>query len=93
MIRIRARINLFNVRKTPFFAGYRPAFNFIPETFTSGRIQLLDREEFHPGDSGVVEIWFGVPESLGDDFGVGKRFTFGEGPIPLGDGVIEQILE
>ena len=93
MIRIRARINLFKVRKTPFFTGYRPAFNFIPQTATSGSIQLLDREEFHPGDSGVVEIWFFVPESLGEDFGVGKAFTFGEGPVALGDGIIEEILQ
>ena len=93
MIRIRAKINFFKVRKTPFFTGYRPAFSFVRETFTSGSILLLDREKFYPGDSGVVEIWFVVPESLGDDFGVGKPFTFGEGPSALGDGVVEEILQ
>ena len=93
MIRSRARNNLFHVRKTPLLTGFRPTFQFIPQTYTSGSIQLLDREEFHPGESGSVEIWFSVPESLGDDFRAGKRFTFGEGPHVLGDGVVEEILD
>ena len=53
----------------------------------------MDREEFHPGDSAVVEIWFVVRDSLGEDFGIGKEFTFSEGRTPLGDGVVEEILQ
>jgi translation elongation factor EF-Tu-like GTPase len=53
MIRIKAVIKLYNDgRKTPFTSGYRPLFDFIEETKTSGQITLIDREVFYPGDEG-----------------------------------------
>ena len=59
MIRIKAVIKLYNDgRKTPFTSGYRPLFDFIEETKTSGQITLIDREVFYPGDEGIVEIAF-----------------------------------
>lgn len=94
MICIKANIRLYNVRKTPFGSGYHPLFNFVAESKVGGRIRLLDRVEFLPGETGLVEIWFPVGEYLGDDFSVGTRFTFDEGtPETLGDGVVEEISE
>ena len=42
MIRIIASIRLYkDGRRTPFYSGYRPLFDFIEETKTSGQITLL----------------------------------------------------
>jgi len=60
---------------------------------TSGRIKLIDRKEFHPGEEGNVGIVFLNRKYLGDDFGVGKVFFFGEGSKFLGEGRVIQILE
>ncbi|SHE77059.1 hypothetical protein SAMN05444362_102146 [Dysgonomonas macrotermitis] len=47
MIKIKAYIELFkNARKTPFHSGYRPLFLFQEGTYTSGSIELLDRNVF-----------------------------------------------
>ncbi len=95
MIYIKARIKLYeHRRKVPFGDGYHPLFNFVSETKHGGAIHLVDREEFFPGDEGLVEVWFPF-----DDLGkgviiVGKHFTFDEGStVPIGEGVIEEILE
>ena len=56
------------VVEPPFYSGYRPLFDFIEETKTSGQITLLDREAFYPGDEGVVEIAFLIRRALGDNF-------------------------
>lgn len=94
MIRIKAIIKLYSDgRKTPFPSGYRPLFDFIEETKTSGQITLIDREAFYPGDEGVVEIAFLHRKALGDNFFEGTKFTFGEGRKPLGEGKILEILE
>lgn len=61
MIKIRAELKLYvgkNKRQTPFTSGYRPAFDILKDTLTSGMINLLDRDFFYPGDQGVVEIKF-----------------------------------
>ena len=93
MVKIIAYIKLYEKgRKTPFRSGYRPLFNFIEEMKTSGRIDLIDREQFGPGEEGVVEILFIYREYLGSDFGVGKKFQFGEGIVPLGEGSVKEIL-
>lgn len=69
MIRIKAIIKLYtDGRKTPFFSGYRPLFDFIEETKTSGQITLIDREAFYPGDEGIVEIAFLHRKALGNNF-------------------------
>jgi translation elongation factor EF-Tu-like GTPase len=91
MIKVKAKIKLYKTdsgRKTPFNSGYRPLFNFIPEMKTSGQITLNDKEEFFPGDEGIVEIAFLNKDYLGNNFGVGTKFTFGEGQEPLGEGEI-----
>ncbi len=94
MIRIKAIIKLYrDGRKTPFSSGYRPLFDFIEETKTSGQITLIDRELFYPGDEGLVEIYFLNKKCLGDDFSDGVKFTFGEGREPLGEGQVKEILE
>jgi len=94
MIKIKAYIRLYKKgRKTPFLSGYRPLFNFVAEMRVSGKIKLLDKDEFHPGDEGVVEISFLNRDYLGDDFEKGKTFTFGESEESLGEGVISEILQ
>ena len=93
MIKIRAKITLYKKgRITPFVSGYRPLFNFIDEMKKSGKIILLDRKEFLPGDEAEVEIIFLDKHYLGENFRSGTKFTFGEGPIPLGDGEIRYII-
>ena len=93
MIRVKAKITLFRMgRKTPFVSGYRPLFNFIPEMKTSGQIVLHDRQELFPGDQALVEIIFLNKEYLGDSFGPGAHFTFGEGFEPIGEGVIKELI-
>lgn len=93
MIKVKAKIKLYeNGRKTPFANGYRPMFNFIKEMKTSGKIEFKDKEEFYPGEEREVEISFLSKKYLGDDFIKGKKFTFCEGEVPLGDGEIKEIL-
>ena len=93
MVKIRAIIELYqNGRKTPFNSGYRPLFNFVEDIKTSGRIDLIDKKLFYPGEKGDVEIVFLNYNFLGYDFGVGKKFFFGEGNIPLGEGIVKEIL-
>ena len=93
MIKILAKIKLYNVRKTAFVSGYRPLFNFIDEMKTSGHITLLDRNEFSPGETGKVEIRFLHREYLGKNFSSGVKFTFDEGSEPLGEGEIIKIVQ
>ncbi|MBL7249127.1 hypothetical protein [Alloalcanivorax marinus] len=86
MVKVRAKIKLYSgggKRKTPFKSGYRPLFNVLEKTLVSGMITLLDREDFKPGDEGVVEINF-----LEADCSEGTRFFFYEGVEPLGEGFI-----
>lgn len=93
MVKIRAHIKLYeNGRKTPFNTGYKPLFNFIEEMKTSGRIDLIDKEQFYPGEEGEVEIIFLNRDYLGSDFDIGKTFLFGEGAVPLGEGMVKEIL-
>jgi len=93
MVKIKAHIILYeNGRETPFYSGYRPLFNFIEEMKVSGRINLIDSEQFSPGEEGEVEILFRNADYLGNDFDIGKTFHFGEGTVPLGDGVVKEIL-
>lgn len=90
MIKIRAKIKLYSgisKRKTPFTNGYRPLFDVLEETKTSGMITLLDREKFHPGDEGVVEIKF-----LDADCVEGTQFLFYESKEPLGEGIVLEVL-
>jgi len=94
MIEVKAHIKLFlDGRRTPFKSGYRPLFDFISETKTSGMIKLLDTEKFYPGEEREVLIKFLSREFLGNDFKPGKKFTFGEGVKPLGEGTIVKVLE
>jgi translation elongation factor EF-Tu-like GTPase len=94
MIKIIARIKLYNdgkSRKTPFVSGYRPLFNFINNMKTSGKITLLDRDEFYPGEEGNVAITFLNREFLGV-ISDGQHFTFDEGGENLlGEGTIIEI--
>ncbi|WP_010182295.1 translation elongation factor Tu [Aquimarina agarilytica] len=97
MKQIIATIYLYkgeNKRKTPFKNNYRPLFNFIKETKTSGNIKLLNnKSEFQPGEKNDVLIQFINTEFLGKDFKIGKKFTFGEGKEILGEGKILEILK
>lgn len=53
MVIIEAYIKLYKEgRKTSFYNGYKPLFNFIKEMKTSGKIMLINREKFDPGDEG-----------------------------------------
>ncbi|HWD88178.1 MAG TPA: hypothetical protein VG367_08630 [Mucilaginibacter sp.] len=58
----------------------------------SGKITLLNRDTFSPGDEGEVKITFIDNNYLGSDFGRGKKFTFGEGAHILGEGKVLEII-
>jgi elongation factor Tu len=93
MIKVKANIKLYkDGRKTSFHSGYRPMFSFLEEMKISGKINLVDRIEFCPGEEGEVEINFINKKYLGDDFDIGKKFTFGEGEEPLGEGEITEVF-
>lgn len=95
MVRIRATLRLYagaGHRQAPFSSGYRPLFAFLPEMNTSGQVTLLDRPALAPGEEASVELLFGSRDYLGH-LRVGSRFTFGEGPGPLGEGEVTQLLD
>jgi len=93
MIKVKANVLLYSGgRLTPFYSGYRPLFNFIPEMKISGQIILSDGEEFYPGQEGDVEIIFLNKRYLGSEFRIGTKFTFGEGLRILGSGYIKYIF-
>lgn len=96
MIRILAEIELFESgRNNPIISGYRPAFRGLNDsTLISGKIILIHKEYFFPGERGIVEINFLDGSVSGDYLAEGRRFTFGEGsPTAIGDGVITKILK
>ena len=96
MVQIISKIKLFSTtrgRKTSFKNGYRPMFNFITETKTSGQITLIDREDFYPGEEGIVKILFLNKKYLGFGFGKGTVFTFQEGKELLGEGEVLEVLD
>lgn len=91
MKKVLGRLKLYsgtNKRKTAFFDGYRPLFDIEGQGLTSGMITLLDREEFLPGDEGIVEIRF-------LDAGVidGKTLYFYEAVEPLGECAVLQVVD
>jgi translation elongation factor EF-Tu-like GTPase len=95
MLNVRAKIKLYKgdgYRQTPFVNGYRPLFNFISESKKSGKINLIDTSQFLPGDEGIVTISFIDEQYLGNDFGTGKTFTFGEGSHTLGEGKVLEVV-
>lgn len=98
LIKIHASIKLFsgeNMRQTPFNNKYRPAFEFPgARTKLSGRIDLIDREEFEPGSTGVVQVTF-IKGMINDDyFRKGQTFYISEGgKYNLGEGEILEVLE
>jgi len=95
MINVRAIIKLYRgdlYRKTPFSNGYRPLFNFVNDMKKSGKITLVNQDEFKPGEEGEVKITFLDNNYLGSDFGNGKAFTFSEGTHILGEGKILEII-
>ncbi len=95
MITIKAKIKLLKgegKRETPFVSGYRPLFELIKSTKTSGRIRLIGQENFKPGEEGIVEIDFLNKDLIGNDFRVGKKFAFFESNEELGIGEILKII-
>ena len=91
MLKVRALLELYKIRKTPFITGYRPIFDFNLENRIDGQITLLDRKEFSPGDIAEVEILF-IKEKFSESLIVGNNFTFAEAIQPLGKGAILEIL-
>lgn len=71
--------------------GYRPAFNFIKETLTSGSITLLERDELYPGEEALVKINFHSLEPLGN-IREGTSFNFYEGALLIGSGKVLNII-
>jgi elongation factor Tu len=92
---VKANIKLYkneNSRKTPFISGYRPIFSFTNQKMKiSGQIILIGKKEFNPGEEGEVQVRF-LSKFLGGNFGKGVKFTFSEGEIPLGEGIIKEIM-
>lgn len=61
MLKLKVKLKLYSgrfKRKSPFKSGYRPLFDVYDGALISGKITLLDREAFYPGDEGDVEITF-----------------------------------
>lgn len=93
LIEVVAKIELFKgntVRQIPFLSGYRPSFNFTnARTKISGKFDLIDKESFAPGETGVVKITF-IKGMIDDTFFTkGVKFTFDEGlKVDLGRGEI-----
>lgn len=95
MIKILAEVELYQgegKRKTPFTSGYRPQFEFVKESRTSGEISLINMTEFSPGDKGIVHVRFISDKYLGDDFAIGSDFEFFESEEPLGRGIVTEIM-
>ena len=92
LIEITARIELFkgeDVRQTPVVSGYRPLFDFPgAKTKISGKIDLIDMNDFSPGQKGVVKISFINGMISNDYFQKSVKFTFGEGMKDLGKGEV-----
>lgn len=95
MIKIKAEITVFGNgigRIHPFINRYRPHFDF-GKGLTSGQIILLDREEFFPGEKGIVEIDFLFRNFLDGNLNAGSKFIFSEGNTIVGEGIVLEILE
>jgi len=91
MVKIKAKIKLYadvGKRKIPFKNGYRPLFDVLDDTRVSGMIILLDRDEFKPGEKGIVEIKF-IEAKISND----TSFYFYESEEPLGEGIVLEILD
>lgn len=95
MITVKAKLNLYrgkDKRQTPFTSNYRPLFEFVEGMKTSGQITLVDKQEFRPGEDGIVTITFLNEKYLGEDFRVGKTVKFYEGKESLGEVEIIELL-
>jgi elongation factor Tu len=94
MITIKAIIKLYDnkERTWPIRTGYRPLFNFISDSKTSGQITVLNQEEIEVGCEAEVLINFISDSFLGNNFIIGTQFTFDEGGVALGEGEILEIL-
>jgi len=95
-IKTLARVTLYSWpdgRKTPIMTGYRPLFEFPGHNSkTSGRIDIIGKSTFEPGTTQEVEITFLETVLKKDAISPGTRFSFGEGPKPLGEGVILKVF-
>lgn len=91
MLKIKAKIWLYkkNGRKTPFKSGYRPLFDFKGDSKYSGKIDLISKKEFFPGEEDIVYITFANLEYLNVD----NIFLFSEGLIDLGEGIVVEIVD
>lgn len=92
LFKIKADISInIGGRTLPIHTGYRPGFNFIDKSQTSGSISLLHQESLSPGEHGVVEVNFLSNELLGD-IKPGIEFKFYEGPIEIGSGKVLSVI-
>ena len=93
LFKIKAAITINKVGggSSPITNRYRPGFNFIGKTQTSGSINLLGREALNPGEQATVEISFVSSELLGD-IKPGVLFKFYEGPIEIGSGKVDKVI-
>ncbi|SHG42565.1 hypothetical protein [Pedobacter caeni] len=90
-IKAEIKVDEKSVRTWPIKNGYRPGFNFINESQTSGSIKLLEKDSLKPGDLGRVEISF-VSDALLGKIDFGTEFKFYEGRNEIGKGKVLQIL-
>lgn len=97
LIKVLAKIELFtgeNMLQSPIYSKYRPVFDFKgARTKLSGRIDLIDMDNFAPGTSGTVQVSF-IKGMINDDsFKKGEAFTISEGgKYVLGKGEILDII-
>jgi len=81
-------------RTTLVLSGYRPAvcFDGYPGYLTSGSQTYIDKEKVLPGDSAVAGFHIASFEYFKKRLSVGRTFTFQEGGIITGSGVITEII-
>jgi len=90
-IEAEIKINREGGRTWPITTGYRPGFQFINKTQTSGSILLLNNEDLKPGEKGIVEVSFISNELLGE-IHLATEFKFYEGPIEIGEGKVLKVI-
>jgi translation elongation factor EF-Tu-like GTPase len=96
LIKVLAKLELYSgdkMREVPFYNGYRPIFEFKgARTKTSGRIDLIEMDNFPPGTIAEVQVTF-IKGMISDKFfSKGEPFSISEGTHDIGKGEIIKLL-
>ena|SRR5690554_2577428 len=93
---IKAKITLLTSaeggRTTPAKNGYRPQFYYEQEHWDAA-IELIDKEEIFPGESGEAYFQFATPKIHAHRLQAGKQFELKEGPKIVAVGEVLEIID